>query len=313
VSHDAPHGSTGAAGRACPVCRSVSARRQIELRGTSAWAVACNDAKRYTMYECAACGSSFAMPREPAPADHYVEEGEYYGWRWEFDRCLSDLEAYVDGGTLLEIGCGEGSFLARLPARFSPLGVDLNPKAVATARFRGLRAIVGEIGEVQERIEPGSVAAAAMFHVLEHMAEPLDAASAVAQLLGEGGWLFLSVPNPDRAAAELVREAWDQPPHHLTRFTRRGLVTLLDAAGFAEVRCESEPATINPFRLALTAATVRLAGRRPASLQFSKPRRAALKLGPFLLALPRAWRACRRRHGTALYVVARRRAAARPA
>ncbi len=216
----------------CPACGSIGTDKAIGLAGHSPAAMGLESASGYSMRRCESCQTEFALPRRAADGAHYHDFGEFYGWQWEFSKCLADLAYLVGRGSLLEVGCGEGLFLERLPEGFSGVGIDLNQPAIEKARARGLTAIYGDIEEAHRWPVGSSFDAVAIFHVLEHTERPAQVLHEIGRLLRPGGWLFLSVPNQSRALARVVREYWDLPPHHLTRFSVAGLKRLLSRCGF---------------------------------------------------------------------------------
>jgi SAM-dependent methyltransferase len=292
-------------GDECPACGSIGTDNTVGLAGHSPAAVGLESASGYSMRHCESCHTEFALPRKAADGAHYHDFGEFYGWRWEFSKCLADLAYLVGRGSLLEVGCGEGLFLGRLPEGFSSVGVDLNQPAIEKARARGLTAIYGDIEEVHRWPVGSSFDAVAMFHVLEHTERPAQALHEIGQLLKPGGWLFLSVPNQERALARVVREHWDLPPHHLTRFSVAGLNRLLSRCGFEAATSETQPLDISVLQVASLAADAVLADRGIDSRRLSRRQRIVRKLIPMAGAIPRAWRACWGGGGNALYVKAR--------
>lgn len=87
----------------------------------------------------------------------------------------------------------------------------------------------------------GTFDAVCAFHVLEHVADPLEFVRDLAERLAPGGELLLSVPDRDsylERASDLVLNA---PPHHLARWSRRGLVAVLEAADLRIVELAQAP------------------------------------------------------------------------
>ena len=91
--------------------------------------------------------------------------------------------AYPQIESVLDIGCGIGSFVdwaGRSGLR--AIGSDVDPKAVAEARERGLDVHVGD--ELAENVAAESVDMVTLWDVIEHVYEPRELlASALVHLL----------------------------------------------------------------------------------------------------------------------------------
>lgn len=278
----------------CPACHSVKTDLYDGHRIRTA-------VDSYYIKACAACGTRFAEPRTPAPGDWYAAAEEWYGWRWEFDQCLEVLPYIVPrGSTILEIGCGEGAVLERAgdSGWFRVVGNEINPNAVQKARGKGIEVVEGSISDVCRAIPAGSMHAVLLFHVLEHVPDPRDFMRQLVTLLAPTGWLFVSVPNPDRASAKVLRQAWDDPPHHLTRFSEAGFRAVLTQAGLDVRSLKREPLDTTPYKLASLRAD-EITGPLPATRS-----RYLKKCLPFVASLPAAMLACHAGGGTAMYAAA---------
>jgi len=136
-------------------------------------------------------------------------------------------------GDLLEIGCGPGVFLAEA-ARLGiarPIGVDVNPWAVAAARARGVDARVGSIDVIPpaERFD-----AVVMLDVLEHVRAPLPFLAEVRARLRPDARLLLMTPNIRSLLARVSGRRWVsfKIPEHVRYYSPRGIRALLALAGF---------------------------------------------------------------------------------
>src|ERR1039458_3202880 len=103
----------------------------------------------------------------------------------------SVVEAIVDGlspATILEIGCGQGGFGARLARRGVYLGVEPDPLSCGTA-VRRIAPLGGEVRNVSwSDIEPGrTFDLVCAFEVLEHLDDDQATLEAWRTLISPGG------------------------------------------------------------------------------------------------------------------------------
>ena len=110
------------------------------------------------------------------------------------------------------------------------LGVDANPQSVEICTQRGLNASCVGIEELDESIV-GRYEAITLFHVLEHLVDPVGALFRLRKLLVPGGVIALSVPYSPMSFETDWRDPLNRPPHHLTRWNDRSLRALANAAG----------------------------------------------------------------------------------
>jgi 2-polyprenyl-3-methyl-5-hydroxy-6-metoxy-1,4-benzoquinol methylase len=195
--------------------------------------------------QCEGCRLEFFSPSCAAGPEWY-RLVERYPDRWEYGEALADLGG--SGFRILEIGCGAGMFLARaVRAGHAPVGIDFNEPAVQIARAQGLDAHTWDLREVRTHVEEHPEAVA-FFHVLEHI-EDLDGFFiALRAIMPIGSTLHLSCPGPRRYTSALLhhqriqlRDMWDYPPHHQTRWRRSAIEALLDRHGWRTIRCTEEP------------------------------------------------------------------------
>ena len=135
---------------------------------------------------------------------------------------------------MLDLGAGDGRLAAAL--------ADAGHQVTAVEPFRPIRAAGGltvlrtGVGEVE--LPERSFDAAVLWHVLEHLPEPLAALESVRRWLVPGGRLLVGVPNLDSLQADIGGERWFHldPQRHVVHFTPSGLLALLTRAGFSDVR-----------------------------------------------------------------------------
>jgi SAM-dependent methyltransferase len=136
-------------------------------------------------------------------------------------------------GRLLDVGSGKGAFLAAArDAGWDVLGVEFAAEAAEAARATfGIDVIVGDFLAIRPL---GTFDVVTMWHVLEHVRDPMGALVHAADSLKPDGRLVVSVPNIESLQARLGGEDWFHLdlPRHLFHFTPRSLATLVEGAGF---------------------------------------------------------------------------------
>lgn len=147
-----------------------------------------------------------------------MNEAENYN---RYLRSLIDVHL-SPGIKVVDFGAGAGTFALPLLQE----GVDLvcvEPDAVLGARLRdaGANMVVG-LHEIPDE----SIDFIYTLNVLEHIADDLATVRALAAKLRSGGTLLIYVP-----AFQLLFSSFDRKIGHLRRYRRRGLASLVTAAG----------------------------------------------------------------------------------
>lgn len=133
--------------------------------------------------------------------------------------------------SVLEVGCGQGGFGARLSTGRTYLGVDPDAESAQTARQR--LAGRGEVrtGRVEDVVEAGrTFDLVCAFEVLEHLEDDVAALRHWVGYVRPGGWLLVSTPAFQRRYG-----AWDEIVGHYRRYEPEQLRELLEAHGFVDV------------------------------------------------------------------------------
>jgi SAM-dependent methyltransferase len=194
------------------------------------------------------------------------------------------LPSTAERPRLLDIGCGNGEYLARArEAGWDVFGCDFDPAAVRAARASG--AEVREGGAEAFADSLASFDAVTLSHIIEHVHDPAALLAQCRNLLKPGGTLFIDTPNADARGLTLFRRSWRglEPPRHLVLFNWDGLERLLAGSGFETV----ERLPQKGLSLSLWMASDRIrSGVRPGAPGRPSPR--LLASLPLLAALP--WR-----------------------
>jgi SAM-dependent methyltransferase len=194
--------------------------------------------KQSDMYRCINCALEFSVPMQE-PGHLFYEwlttsNFPYPMQRWEWLTCKNLIEQEQANGSkirvLLDVGCGDGAFLASLSnlSNLRALGVDFNKDAVNTARSLGLEAVVGGLKEVREFV-PAGVDIITLWHVVEHVADPIGLLQIAKDTLYEEGTIYFSVPLSPMSYESVQFDPFNLPPHHLSRWNIQSLQALANS------------------------------------------------------------------------------------
>src|SRR4030095_14631468 len=185
----------------------------------------------YELRECLRCSLVFADPMRAGDVPFYEWVSSFPAyhaearWEWAAMRQLLEQRKSVH---LLELGCGDGQFLASLAdlKHVQAMGIDLSDTNIARARALGLKARLAAINDVfgsNERFDM-----IVMTHVLEHVESPLFVIECCKRLLHHGGEIMFSVPYSPTSREYLRLDVMNLPPHHLTRWNMESLRRLAE-------------------------------------------------------------------------------------
>jgi 2-polyprenyl-3-methyl-5-hydroxy-6-metoxy-1,4-benzoquinol methylase len=167
---------------------------------------------------------------------------------------------------LLDVGCGDGAFLAAASeAGWDAFGIDFDPTAVEGACARGLNAVVGGLDTIEDQCE--SYEAVTLSHVIEHLYDPGGAILSAYRLLKPGGRLYIDTPNIDAIGCRIYGRHWRglEPPRHLVIFNRMGLASLLNRCGFENIQFRRELSALRGLGMQSARIAMRLDPNLPAS------------------------------------------------
>jgi 2-polyprenyl-3-methyl-5-hydroxy-6-metoxy-1,4-benzoquinol methylase len=238
----------------------------------------------FPVVSCRGCGLVFLSPQPSAEviARHYPAR-YYETYASAVERLLAKGRAQEDGyfqrlsrlagirslmsqseRTVLDVGCGCGLFLFNM-ARTGWRTVGLEPSAVAvtfaTERLGLDRVLRGDLTSLD--FPEREFDLITMWHVLEHIHDPVGALRRIRPWLRPEARLALCVPNIASLQARLFGRFWFHldAPRHLVHFSPATLEALLARAGF-EI-CERERRCDNTTGWAHSLRRLVLSGLRP--------------------------------------------------
>jgi len=208
----------------------------------------------YRIVRCHACGLEFADPmRSAGPGWYaacsiYAEAEAGAELRWEHEQFGL---ARLPGTRLLDVGCGRGAFVELAASRgYEARGVDVQARSIDAARMRVPRASF-DVLDVERESPTGTFDIVTAFEVVEHLEHPVHVVTRLAGCLSPGGKLVISLPSIERGPFFTRLSVIDFPPHHLTMWTRRAAIRLLEAAGLTVDEVRAKDFDSGDFRLLL--------------------------------------------------------------
>jgi 2-polyprenyl-3-methyl-5-hydroxy-6-metoxy-1,4-benzoquinol methylase len=194
------------------------------------------DAKSHQPLHVACCHGCGLVQQDPCPSEQDLHHFYTHQYRTDYKKTyapkpkhiyragmlaverLNFLQQHgIQGGTLLDIGAGGGEFVSLAQSRgYDSHGVEPNIGYSEFAKTQyGVDVMTGDFQRIS-----GTYQVITMFHVLEHVPDPVNTFKRLWALLAEGGYLCVEVPNI---------ETRDASPHniffkaHLFYFSRAAL------------------------------------------------------------------------------------------
>jgi 2-polyprenyl-3-methyl-5-hydroxy-6-metoxy-1,4-benzoquinol methylase len=172
------------------------------------------------------------------------------GHRQRADEYVRHLRRPPGEARLLDVGCGEGEFLAGMQAAgWSVEGVETSSDAVELARGRGVPVTLGTVTTMS--LDRASFDAITFRLAFEHLRDPVPTLRACRRALRLGGRIWIATPNLDSEGHRRFGEHWInlQAPRHPVMYTPGSLVRLLSDTGFEVVELRSSPQAQWSFRM----------------------------------------------------------------
>ncbi len=201
----------------------------------------------FQLGECARCGLISTLPELSFSEVMRFYPPIYYGKGsrrfnrlfeslipWFRARRAEALERFVPRGRMLDVGCGRGY----LPALLRKRGWDAQGIEITLGAAEHAREVLGvpvHVGTFEDSAFPdASFDALMLWHVLEHLADPVAALRKAHSILRPNGLLVVAVPNYSSIQARLTGRHWFHLdiPRHYHHFRLAVLQRLLQESGF---------------------------------------------------------------------------------
>jgi 2-polyprenyl-3-methyl-5-hydroxy-6-metoxy-1,4-benzoquinol methylase len=228
----------------CPFCNARSSlkfyARDLNARVTE---------EAFDYYVCSVCGLVYLSPIPADLAKYYRTDYVAY----DIPSSLTQLNVMAEKvhfrlnlvkkyaprtGRLLEIGPSWGAFA--FLAKQSGFTVDVVEMDSNCCRFLqdviGVKAICNDdVGKALAGLDRYDVIA--LWHVIEHLAEPWKVLDAIAQHLLPDGIIVISTPNPESLQFKLFGRFWGHldAPRHVSLLPAEWLIRFLEERGIYKV------------------------------------------------------------------------------
>lgn len=193
--------------------------------------------------ECSNCGLVFLSSFE------HIEKSFYEDSKMHDNQVDLDLEAWIketeiddekrfnlysdiiSDKDILDFGCGTGGFLIRAKNKANKVyGIELEKRLQNHFKQNNLD-VYSDLDAFKNKVDY-----VFLFHVLEHIAEPLEILKKFKKVLKPNGRIIIEVPNADDALLTLYKnKAFSEFTYwspHLYLYNSKTLVTLLEKAGY---------------------------------------------------------------------------------
>jgi len=233
----------------CPACDSDKWRAAYKI-------------KEWTIAKCALCGLARIdpPPTQESRPEFYSQEkvtsrntktlnrSQKFsrGCKRFFKRLLQrekaaifyqKLRSYLSpGAKVLDIGCGDGSFLKQAREKFDCYGIEISDYLAGLAKKNGLKVKVGNFISLDFGNEKFD--GITLISLLEHLNDPQRALKKCFELLNKNGVLLIKTVNYGCLNRVIKAENWSgfRPPDHVVYFTPKNLTRLLKKAGFSKIK-----------------------------------------------------------------------------
>lgn len=166
------------------------------------------DNANISVLECKECGLVFLSSFDHIGINHYEESGMHDGRCVDIKKWLNDskdddarryayLKKTISNNTLLDFGCGPGGFL-KLAKKISKkvFGVEVEKELHSSYEKINIKVF----HSLQDAKNSGlKWKVITMFHVLEHMPDPIGVLKSLSFLLSNKGEIIIEVPNSNDA------------------------------------------------------------------------------------------------------------------
>ena len=226
--------------RPCPICGSIHSKAVYELTDFQFYSDSPKLPKR-TSVRHNQCLDCFCVYMNPCYSSYgfsvlFAEAGQSYGATAERpDEQLAWLKSrglLQQGSRVLDVGCYDGRFLAKLPSGMDKVGIDIDGPAIERGKNTYAKDNIEFIhGDFENFGYPYSGPdTITMFHVLEHLPRPVVVLEKLRSIAADATKLVVEVPIVENGKTNDINGFLSI--QHMTHFSRGSLRNALQRGGW---------------------------------------------------------------------------------
>ncbi len=206
------------------------------------------------LVKCSSCGLVFGK-RIPTEAELQLHYAKYTRDNSispitikRYEELLDQFEPYRKLNRILDIGCGDGHFLAVAKRKgWEVFGTEYTNEAVNVCREKGIQIHQGSIQNyVADQFD-----VITSFEVLEHINDGREHLSKINELLRNKGLFYFTTPNFNSMSRRVLGGKWNviEYPEHLLYYTKPTISKILNDAGFSKISFKTTGFNMQRFKL----------------------------------------------------------------
>lgn len=203
----------------------------------------------YEISRCSKCGFRFLDFNAPSDflrdyysRDFFEDPGVKHGFsnyesetenlRITFSERIEALRKLKPSGSLLDIGCATGAFMAEASRYWKVSGVEISLYAAGEARKKNLEVFAGAVEDSPNIKEKFDVVT--LWDTIEHLNDPLRTMEKIKKITYPDAIVALTTGNVASFTARISGQHWHlyNIPQHLSFFDEKSITKLLEEGGF---------------------------------------------------------------------------------
>jgi ubiquinone/menaquinone biosynthesis C-methylase UbiE len=251
--NDIPANGNFTSHRNCPVCEYNLNTEIFSFKGFQFFSDSNVDNKRVdiTNVYCNRCWAIYLNPAYNLRGFEvlFAEAGRSYGSTEERPAeqisWLAKHDLIPNGATVLDVGCGNGAFLSKLPPTLNRIGVDIDFQSIISGneKYKDIELINADFETLELNVSPNLIT---MFHVLEHLRDPYLTLVNLYRLSDYNTRLVIEVPLLENGFTNDL--CGFLSVQHMTHFSKASFTNILNRAGWKVIK-ELEQDSYNGFRV----------------------------------------------------------------